>query len=190
MDAGGKQKETGGVRSHRCRLLPREPARGISIATRELPPPAGLLTYASTGRSAFPFPFRNSGIFDRSSAFTVAGLCWNFTSFPNTSGNSTAFRVYTKTRNQMKTGERRWARILLSVCLSGLIFSISAADSKPDKKKSQAAYQRGVHAADAGKRDEAIAAFTEAIDADRTNTAALRARALQYLAAGEREKCA
>src|ERR1035441_2422187 len=45
-------------------------------------PSAGLLTCASSDLPAFPFRRRNSGFLERSSALTVAGLCWIFTSFP------------------------------------------------------------------------------------------------------------
>ena len=55
-----------------------------------------------------------------------------------------------------------------------------AADTKPDKKKSQAALQRGKKADEAGKRDDAIAAYTEAVQADASNVEAWR-RARQRL---------
>ena len=58
------------------------------------------------------------------------------------------------------------ARILISVAISGLLFSVTGAEVKPDKKKSQAAYQTGTAADQAGNRDQAIAAYTEAIEAD------------------------
>ena len=62
------------------------------------------------------------------------------------------------------------------------------ADAKPDKKKSQAALQRGKKADEAGKRDEAIAAYTEAIQADASNVEAWRARGRDYQAAGDNQK--
>ena len=60
----------------------------------------------------------------------------------------------------MWTG-KRVARSFATVWFSGLCFVAFAADSKPDKKKSQAAYQRATRAAEAGRRDEAIAGYTE-----------------------------
>jgi len=60
-----------------------------------------------------------------------------------------------------------FARIVLAITVASALFIAPAADVKPDKKKSQAALQRGKKADDAGKRDEAIAAYTEAIQADR-----------------------
>ena len=70
----------------------------------------------------------------------------------------------------------------------GLLAGAYAADVKPDKKKSQAAFARGQKADEAGRRDEAIAAYTEAIGADGSNVAALRARGKDYLAAGDSGK--
>ncbi len=64
----------------------------------------------------------------------------------------------------------------------------TAADQKPDKKASQAAFLRGSHADQAGKRDEAIAAYTDAIAADPENTGAMRARAKDYMDAGAVDK--
>ena len=49
--------------------------------------------WAGPRLTAFPFRCRNSGIFERLSAFTVAGLCWNLTSFPYTNKISTPIRV-------------------------------------------------------------------------------------------------
>ena len=80
----------------------------------------------------------------------------------------------------------RFVRIPLAIGIAGLLLSVNAADVKPDPKKSQAAYQRGVRADQAGSRDEAIAAYTEAIAADASNAAALRARSKDYLTAGDR----
>ena len=82
----------------------------------------------------------------------------------------------------------RVARIVLSIAISGLFITVDSAQSRPDRKKSQVAYQQGQLADQAGKRDEAIAAYTEAIDADGGNSAALRARAKDYFAAGNPDK--
>ena len=71
-----------------------------------------------------------------------------------------------------------------------LLLPVNGAEAKPDKKKSQAAYQTGARADQAGQRDEAIAAYTEAIQADPANAAAWCARGKDYFAAGDREKAA
>ena len=84
----------------------------------------------------------------------------------------------------------RVARVVLAIAITGLLISVDGADGKPDKKKSQAAYQQGVGADQAGRREEAIAAYTEAIEADSGNAAALRARGKDYFKAGNREKAA
>src|SRR5438270_12171025 len=81
-----------------------------------------------------------------------------------------------------------FARIVPAIAVAGALFIASAADVKPDKKKSQAALQRGKKADDAGKRDEAIAAYTEAVQADPANLDALRARARDYSAAADTKK--
>src|SRR5438445_7840304 len=78
-------------------------------------------------------------------------------------------------------------RIIVTVGLSGLLLSVNG-DDKADKKKAQAAWQRGQRADKSGKRDDAIAAYTEALTADPFNTPTLRARAKDYLDAQEREK--
>src|ERR1019366_10780787 len=119
----------------------------------------------------------------RTSALTVAGLCWNFTSFPYTSGISTTIRVYTIFRKPMWTPTHRLARIVLTIAISGLILPVNGAAAKPDKKKSQAGYQRGLRADEAGRRDEAISAYSQAIEADATNAAAWLPRGKNYLGA-------
>jgi hypothetical protein len=68
------------------------------------------------------------------------------------------------------------AWIVLSVAITGMLMPVSGADAKPDKKKSQAAYQRGLQADKAGHREVAISAYSEAIEADSSNGAAWRAR--------------
>src|SRR5689334_17462300 len=83
-----------------------------------------------------------------------------------------------------------FARILVTFGISGLLLAVSGADRKPDTKKSQAAYQRGVRADQAGKRDDAIAAYSEAIQADYSNSAAWRARGKDYFASGDKDKAA
>src|SRR5262249_13219411 len=83
---------------------------------------------------------------------------------------------------------KRIAYLALAVVLGGGTVIAIAADAKPDKKKSQAAFLRGKKADEAGRRDEAIAAYTEAIQADSTNGDALRSRAKDYQAAGELPK--
>src|ERR1035438_4406960 len=82
----------------------------------------------------------------------------------------------------------RAARIVLPIVISGLFFQLAGADGKPDKKKSQAAYQLGERADQDGRRNAAIAAYTEAIEADGGNAAALRARGKDYSAAGNQDK--
>src|SRR5690242_21916738 len=80
---------------------------------------------------------------------------------------------------------RQVSRIVISMALSSALLSVSASEAKPDKRKSQALYQRGVRADETGKRDEAIAAYSEALKADQGNFAAWRARGKDYLAAGD-----
>jgi hypothetical protein len=65
--------------------------------------------------------------------------------------------------------------IVLSLAIGAALAPVNAAD-KADRRKSQLAYQRGVRADAAGKRDEAIAAYSEAIQADESFAAAWRAR--------------
>jgi len=55
---------------------------------------------------------------------------------------------------------QRLARIVLTIAISGLIPLVNGADAKPDKKKSQAAYQAGLRADEAGRRYEATAAYS------------------------------
>ena len=79
----------------------------------------------------------------------------------------------------------RLGRILLTFSIAGLLVPAFGADTKPDKKKSQAAYQRGLHADQAGKRDEAVAAYTEAIEADASNNSVVSRAAFEpYLVKG------
>ena len=49
------------------------------------------------------------------------------------------------------------------MAISVTLFTVNGASVKPDKKKSQAAYQRGQHADEAGQRDAAIAAYSEQV---------------------------
>ena len=65
----------------------------------------------------------------------------------------------------------------IAVSLTGAIF---AADAKVDKKKAQAAYQRGLEDDKHGQRADAIAAYSEAVLLDPSNAAAYRARAGDY----------
>src|SRR4249920_710522 len=81
-----------------------------------------------------------------------------------------------------------WIKFASLLTMAALAMPALAADTKPDKKKSQAAYQRGKKADEAGQRDEAIAAYTEAVQADPANLDALRARAKDYTAAGDNKK--
>src|SRR5262245_15078028 len=81
-----------------------------------------------------------------------------------------------------------FTRILVTLGILGVLVPLNAADPKPDKKKSQAAMLRAQKAAEAGRRDDALAAYAEAIQADPSNTAAMRARGKLHLAAGDREK--
>src|ERR1035438_398371 len=64
----------------------------------------------------------------------------------------------------------------------------SADDPKPDRRKANAAYQRGLAADKVGHRDEAIALYTEAIGDDPGFGAPLRARGRDYAAAGDTAK--
>ena len=63
-----------------------------------------------------------------------------------------------------------------------LVVSLSAQDGKPRETSSQEAYERGQIADEAGHRDAAMAAYSEAIKTDAKNAAAWRARGLDYLA--------
>src|SRR5579863_10085044 len=82
------------------------------------------------------------------------------------------------------------ARIVLSMAIAAALHPVNGADDKPDKRKSQAAYQRGVQADKAGHRDQAIGDYSEAIEADNANGAAWRARGKDYLTAGDKLKAA
>src|SRR5450432_4813465 len=78
------------------------------------------------------------------------------------------------------------ARVALLLAVAGWLLPAGGADTKPDKKKSQAALQRGRKADEAGQRNEAITAYSEAILADGSNVEAWRARGRDYQAAGDR----
>ena len=73
----------------------------------------------------------------------------------------------------------------IAASLTGALF---AADAKVDKKKSQAAYERGLADDKQGQRADAIAAYSEALQLDPSSAAAYRARAGDYSAQGERDK--
>src|SRR5215469_13560144 len=77
------------------------------------------------------------------------------------------------------------ARLVLLLTIPALVFG---ADARADRKKSQTALERGKLADEAGQREAAIASYTEALEADVTNVAAVRARAQDYAAAGDRAK--
>ena len=180
---GGIEPETGPTAfksKYAFWLLPREPASesfGRSPDLRIL------------GPVSLPIPLWNSGLSDRPSALTVAGLCWNYTSFPGTGGISTSIRVYTIFRRlQMRTSASQLTRLALVLAVAGWLLPAPGADTKPDKKKSQAALQRGKKADEAGKRDDAIAAYTEAVQADPSNVEAWRARGSDYQLARDYQK--
>src|ERR1035437_6319976 len=80
------------------------------------------------------------------------------------------------------------AQIALSIAMLWPAVPAHGQDAPPDKKGSQAAYQGGLRADAAGRRDEAIAAYTAGIAADGGNGAAWNPPAKDYLAAGERDK--
>src|SRR4051812_36613480 len=80
------------------------------------------------------------------------------------------------------------AKFALSFVVAGMLVTAQGADAKPDKKKSQAALQRGKKAEAEGRGADANAAFTEAIAGDWSNAGAVRARGKDFLAAGDREK--
>jgi len=88
----------------------------------------------------------------------------------------------------MPTSASRTARLAVFLAVVAGLFPAGAADTKPDKKRSLAAMQRGKKADDAGQRNEAIAAYSEAIQADASNAEAWRARGRDYLAADDRPK--
>ena len=82
----------------------------------------------------------------------------------------------------MRTSASQLTRLALVLAVAGWLLPAPGADTKPDKKKSQAALQRGKKADEAGKRDDAIAAYTEAVQADPSNVEAWRARGSDYQA--------
>src|SRR5674476_1306936 len=88
----------------------------------------------------------------------------------------------------MRTSVSQLLRLALLLAVMGWLLPAGGADAKPDKKKSQAALERGKKADDAGQRTEAIAAYTEAIQADGSNVDAWRARGRDYQAAGDLQK--
>src|SRR4051812_45196615 len=90
----------------------------------------------------------------------------------------------------MQTRHHCCAFVASIIAVSGLLFPLSGADPKPDRKKSAVAYERGRRADQAGKRSDALAAYSEALEADPSNTAAMRARGRDYLLAGETAKAA
>ncbi|MGO9232196.1 MAG: tetratricopeptide repeat protein [Bryobacteraceae bacterium] len=76
----------------------------------------------------------------------------------------------------------------LALAILGGAFPALHSEGKSDKRKSHAAYELGQRADEAGHREEAIGDYSEALAADAGNAAALRARGLDYLAAGDNEK--
>src|SRR5215469_7262467 len=86
----------------------------------------------------------------------------------------------------------RVARVCVAVAtLSVALPAFSAPtsdDPKPDHRKANAAYQRGLGEEKAGRRDSAIASYTEAIGEDPNFAAPLRARGRDYAAMGEKDK--
>src|ERR1019366_7931267 len=80
-------------------------------------------------------------------------------------------------------------RIIVPMAIGGMLAWVNAAD-KPNRKESQAAYQRGLKADAADRRDEAIAAYSEAIQNDPSDADPYRARGKDYLETGERAKAA
>src|ERR1035438_909834 len=88
----------------------------------------------------------------------------------------------------MRTSASQPARLALLLAVAGWLFPAGGADAKPDKKKWQAAMQRGRQADQAGQRDQAIAAFSEAIQADGSSAEAGRARGRDSQAVDDRQK--
>src|ERR1017187_1340436 len=86
----------------------------------------------------------------------------------------------------MRTSAFQLARLALLLAVAGWLVPAGGADAKPDKKKWQVAMQRGRNADNAGQRDQAIAAFSEAIKADGSSAEAWRARGRDYQAVGNR----
>src|SRR5579871_6070694 len=90
--------------------------------------------------------------------------------------------------NSMRIAGRRGAQIILSIVIIAGCCQASDATARKDPKKSQAAVKRGRRLDQSGQRADAIAAYTEAVEADAGNAEAWRARGSDYLAVGEREK--
>src|ERR1039457_6308360 len=88
----------------------------------------------------------------------------------------------------MRTSASRLVQLALLLAVAGWLLPARGADAKPDKKRSQAALLLGKKADDAGQRDEAIKAYSEAIQADGSNVEAWRARGRDHLAADDRVK--
>src|ERR1017187_2143358 len=88
----------------------------------------------------------------------------------------------------MRTSASQLARLALLLAVAGCLLPAGGADAKPDKKKSLAAMQRGRKADQAGQRDAAIAAWSEAIMADGSSAEAWRARGRDYQAVDDRQK--
>src|SRR5579871_2524929 len=88
----------------------------------------------------------------------------------------------------LSMGSQRSAQIVLSIVISLGCCHAADATSNPDAKKSHAALVRGQHLDQAGRRQEAIAADTEAVEADPANAAVWRARGQDYIATSNREK--
>src|ERR1035438_3528225 len=80
------------------------------------------------------------------------------------------------------------APIALSIALQWAAVPAHGQDAAADKQGSQAAYLRGQRLDLAGRRIEAVAAYTEAIAADGGNGAAWTARAKDYLAARQQQQ--
>ena len=80
------------------------------------------------------------------------------------------------------------AHLGLALVFLGATVPAFSSEKKPEKRKSQAAYQRGQRADQAGRREEAIGDYSEALEDDPGNAAALRARGLDYLASGDRDR--
>src|ERR1035441_4935159 len=84
----------------------------------------------------------------------------------------------------MRISASQLVKLALFLAVAGWLLPAGAAEAKPDKKKSLAALERGKKADGAGQRNEAIAAYSEAIQADGSNVEAWRARGRDYLARG------
>src|SRR5664279_1139807 len=88
----------------------------------------------------------------------------------------------------MRISASQLVKLALFLAVAGWLLPAGAAEAKPDKKKSLAALERGKKADGAGQRNEAIAAYSEAIQADGSNVEAWRARGRDYQAADDRQK--